>query len=539
MKRLVHAVLCLALAVACIWWIMHEPFDEDRLFRAIPLDVDVVSQHSQFEDRLEPALENPVLRSILQDLAGVPERRFKHRGPPDDFDDHLLIWSGIRRRGVSRLVETMVGLAPKEAIIGARLPGPEGAGQLAQLFISSYVGDATQKLRLTGLIKYGVSETYRGHAIYDYLDDGEPVDPPIRMAAVDGHLLGAISTNARSIYEMLDAYDGQRAALHPGGLARRQSLQNFCANSQDTAHLQLQGLGSARARVEALDPENIALTFETANPGIGEPTDWSRHLNTCARLFTTNALAVVCTDPRTPLTIARAVPGLRLPPWVGAIERPMALGLLGGTAARKFKVMVFGFSYPTLLVAVPIQSEAEVAAILERIAGVVEGPFEPRVRPLDETSGATYIEYKTSLNKDRGPLTYKDRFAVTTVPGYLLIASSAATLRTAVQSIQRPAADTPDDVGPWHDRLKKVGATGYAWIDTPRIKKTFGTILDLAPPILAFSGKESDQRLKRDLENAKKFLGALAKSETIEIQEHTSAEEVRLSVRIGPVEPGD
>jgi len=70
-KKNLHLYL-LALAFACvaIWWIFHFPYSRDRLYRAVPADAILVSEHLDVMDRWESAFRNAVVHNILTSFVG-------------------------------------------------------------------------------------------------------------------------------------------------------------------------------------------------------------------------------------------------------------------------------------------------------------------------------------------------------------------------------------------------------------------------------------------------------------------------------------
>ena len=126
MPRIVHHLLAVVFAVACICWIFYEPYVPSRVVRPLPAGATLVTEHDGLSARLPEMVRNPVVVSTLM-AAGMDEKDLDEIAGDPQFMRYLNQLAGRR---------TMFAYTP------AMGPDSEPAWML-----TSWVGGAGYRLR--------------------------------------------------------------------------------------------------------------------------------------------------------------------------------------------------------------------------------------------------------------------------------------------------------------------------------------------------------------------------------------------------------
>ncbi len=176
LKRAAFWLLVCGFAAASIWWMCTFPFDAARLYRAVPPDALVVTEHDNLAARWRTALENPALADIL-DAAGVSRRDLR------SFAQDAGVCSLIERLASRR---TVLAWAPASAARDAPV-----------LVMSSWVGFQSQLFRWgfynRAMKGWRCERTPDGTRVWSLPCSGSLRGAVLSLCVFEGVVVGALS----------------------------------------------------------------------------------------------------------------------------------------------------------------------------------------------------------------------------------------------------------------------------------------------------------------------------------------------------------
>ncbi len=193
--RVLFWLLLFVFIVTGIWWTLYLPYDEEALYRAIPPDSVVVSEHDNLSIRWKAFLRNKTIRNLLFSIDGVnvnPDALINDKGA-----DWLFSHFAMRKT------------------LFAFVPGL-GSGNKPALIFSSWAGGNIQYLK-RGFVARQIRELKKhsfknGDVIWTvsarYLHSG---GMSLSVAVYDGVLLGCFSDDPQAVRYLLGRMRGRIA----------------------------------------------------------------------------------------------------------------------------------------------------------------------------------------------------------------------------------------------------------------------------------------------------------------------------------------
>ena len=192
-RRLFWLILLMFIGLS-VWWVFYFPYNPQIVYRAIPSDAVLISEHERLAERWQSMALNPIAAKLLG-AAGVKEKDLKESAG----DSQVAEW-------VNRLASrhTVVAWVPTIGEGGVRL----GAGKLG--------GGAGANLRrwsaLLGLLKgSGFQKTMvdGGREVWVLHDKkAKPDDPILSVTIAEGVFLACLSKDPFGVRVLVDRIEG-------------------------------------------------------------------------------------------------------------------------------------------------------------------------------------------------------------------------------------------------------------------------------------------------------------------------------------------
>lgn len=506
MKRrslLFWPVALLALALAA-WWVLHVPYDPERMYAAIPAGATFVTQHRGLVDRWDAFSSNPVTRSLLSSL-GIKASALK--GLTEDPESEA--W--FRK------------LASKDVVL-AFVPELGGYGEPAWVF-ASWLGGESQRLRWSlswGRVPgYAPRPPHRGRPCWEVESKDLDPDVTITISFVEGMLVGCLARDPRVIGDVLDAYDGQAPSVTSGeGWAW--SGEAAGGRALDRGWFNLSGLHEEhRLAPRALAYEFTQLTATSLAGRLSadvlsaasQPVPQEGALDQLAGLVGDLPLAFAVT--RTALLLPW-IEAAATPAWARVVRDVIRqeradtamVAVLGGDFSGRFKAI----KVPAIVVGIPVAGREGVATRIQQALDRLNARYRWGLISTAVGSNEVYAIEGTALESHAG-LAFEEKPAYAIVGGWLLFGSNLGSLSRVVARYEDPAARAAAP-SRWRRELGGVGAPASAWVDLVQGAKTLRLGLATYSLKLFLEDPQGSQRLRQRLNEAKAWIDSLAPLDT-------------------------
>ena len=473
-KRIFFYVVLIVFVSLTLWWILYFPFSRERLYRAIPSNATLVSEHKNLAERWQFIARNPLTLCLLS-TAGFRQSDLKK----DVMDPGL--------------VKTIKRFAGKDTVIGY-IPSLNGEGDPAWV-LSSWVGGSCQLMRWTSARVMAKSNLKKetldgGRQVWVVADANmSPSDPGVSLAVVEGVLVACLSSDRTGVRHLINRIESG-APLH-ADLRKRLSVDvslNAEGGMVDCGWFKWHEASGDDFRVRQ---------FEYALTSFGEKTcaGWVRGdadlmiPKTSGVGVTTNGASMECAarlcDSSGLEMVERALPivpdafavfpfsfvepllsGRKASRGVRIISRMVKaeaetnsaafVSMFGGDLSGR----LLGLKVPSLVAGVCVKNEAnvmaKVPATIDTLNALYRGGMIPR---REDISGHPVVALDSTQSGIYGSIAATDKPAVTARDRWFMIASSMGTLTNALCG-----SGTAD--AKWLKGRSVVGPCScYAWIN--------------------------------------------------------------------------
>lgn len=519
MPRALLFLILVALGVLCLGWAVHEPYDETRLFAALPADTQLVTLHHDLGERADLIATNPLTRAVLMAASGnKPQRLFGLKKAPTTLAGKFEELLGLSKRDVTALEELLQVYAPKHAAVGIVAGASD---ESPAVHFVTHLGAKAHTLRALAGTQLEAVEQHRGQPVYVW-------DKTIHLSMSEGLLFGCFAARSESsrdgLHRMIDGLAGNADNLAEHQPERLRSLVE--ANVPDAAVWSVEGIGDMTLHVTELTRRHLDGLVDVPQAP-SSPQNIDNIVRDLAFLYGNLPLAITVFQPGHGTKVFDALPAITIPDWVMDLQRPASVAVLGGEYSSSFLTM------PSVVMTIDIANEAEGKLLLERVvaeAGDV-------VKPVNvETNGRAYIEFDTALNKGVGPLAYSERVACHITNSRMFLASSTKVLDRLLTRRGSKEATFEAESGRWlkaymtaRESASDSGVTGFGWLDAD----AFGakTTVALSAAGVAFM---RDKQKKKLIDRVKVMVDGLREMKRVSVAESVVDGSLVMKIRSGP-----
>jgi len=496
MRRLLIILTLVAAVGLCFAWIVHEPYDDMKLFAALPADTTLVTFHQDLGDRADLIATNPLTRAVLMAASGNKPKMnfFGIRKGPTDLAGKLEELLGLSKRDVTAIEEILQIYAPNRTAVGL-VPG--ASDEQPTVVLATHIGAKMHTLRSLAGFRFDSSETHRELKIYDWGNN-------IHLAMSDGMILACLADSPQrsrhGLHRMIDGLGGHADNLAQHQPERMRALVE--SGVPDAAVWSVEGIGDCTLRVTELSRKHLQTEVRVPQA----PSEPASLDGVCADLGKLNLpMAITVFQPGHGTKVVNALPSISVPDWVLELEKPGSIAVIGGEYGSKF------FGMPSLFDRVVAEAGEHVKQINT------------------ETNGRAYVELETILNRGVGPMAYPDKIACHITPERLYLGSSVKILDKLIARLGSREAAFEADTGRWFRAYKKDPGTGFAWVDTDKLGGKTSVALSAAG--VAFM---RDPQKKDLIDRAKVLVDGLKDMKRVTVVENVEGESLMIRVSSGP-----
>ncbi len=418
LMRIIFWVLLMLFIISAVWWSFYLPYDEDALYRAIPPNAHIVSEHDNISERWQQMLGNNALKRSLRLLG----------------DNSLSVDKLARDKSIKWMCDHFAF----EKTLVAFVPVLGGNGSQAWIF-SSWAGGNVQYLK-RGIIAREMKElkkqrTEDGLVIWtvakEYISDG---NLSMSLAVYDGVLLGCLSEDPTAVRYLLYRMQGRilqtvkyfdsatgklftekgiadRAWISKWFLKDITEYNDVRVGLKDIRATELQG----KVYVENVMPSgSVVDESDSAVPVTCR--DISRILKFKPELLTISNLKELSFSSELPI-IKSLLKGIEPYRDSFADEAPVFVGLFGGNASGR----IMGLRVPTIVVGVKAEEPAAVIANIDTILDTMNSEIGLGLIPNRMGVGETA---KIGISSTRGGIYNSIKPAIKMVGDWLVLASN-------------------------------------------------------------------------------------------------------------------
>ena len=482
MGRRLHHSICLLLGLACVWWIVQEPFRPKRLAAAIPAEVDFLSVHRNLGPRCDAVLGNPLVHKILL-LTGQDE---------DDLGDD------------GKIPKLVKGLGKRETWF-AHTQGLDTG--YPGWCMATWLGAKKHWYRLlaTVLEDYQVVERRRGHTLYEIVDDDDEEPLHITASLVDGMFVGESSEDDRGVRRLVDCLDEARPSVSDTPLEAKKQLDAFRGERDGGYWLGLSPplRGPLLYRIDALDESQVELS---ARGEWWEPLPQDAQPEAAAflhQLLGPSPTLVLHLETAALEPVQALIPDFERLPFAellsDAATRPRAVGLaiLYGEHAGNW----MGQRLPAFVLSVHLPGSDAVTAwqngIIRELRQLTGRPLHPwpMLTPgPPEKAYTALVDPKTGT----GAFDYTDKACFARLDDYLVLASNTNCLSRLLQGVDT----APEKKAVWFEHYEQEKNSGFLWADANGFASLLQGRLIAATTVLSFQKKDKYKKLTKNLNRA-------------------------------------
>ncbi len=484
MKRIAQAVLVLLIAMGSVWWTFHEPYQPQRILRALPVNSTVYVRGENLAGLWEDLLQHPAA-GVAAVMNGAPES-----APAQLASDR------ITRRWVDRLLSRAAAVAFTPAY-----------GELSEpaWIMVAWGGPESVRLRLL-LTIFGSpglerKPMYHGRNVWQ-VGPVKPNQPRLMFSIAEGLVVATFGRDPSAIHHALDSLDQLEPSLAGDRNGFREEVETWAGAAPLHGYAWLPNRatrGPLGFRLIRDGKASFGLDLRVAVP--------SAETTPPAAARAPEGLDLLLGD--LPVALASAPPEVAVDllglAWPGAFSEifgrlvkanrggSSTLGLVGGEASGALS----GKRMPLLFFSAPIPDAqhglTSVTQALEDVRNRFGVTFV--LEPDDAEPGVLF-----SLNEN-GTTAFErfsgdDRLAVALEDKRLVFASNLGALRYLLQRLDTPAAAYEKTKARWAHEYAREPHAGRGWVDLARSARLMEEYLDLQAAILTMQNpSDLDLRL--------------------------------------------
>ncbi|MFO1491022.1 MAG: hypothetical protein U1F87_08960 [Kiritimatiellia bacterium] len=485
MRRALQILLALLIAAGSVWWTFHEPYQPERILRALPVNSTVYVRSTNLAAQWDTLLRHPAA-AVVSVLNG------------DDA-------SALPQLAADAETRTWVNRLLSGASAAAFSPAYGELSDPAWVMVT-WGGAESVRLRLllTVFGSPGIQRmpVYNGRNIWRVGGEGGRA-PRLMFSVAEGLVVATFSRDITAIRHALDSLDHLEPSLAGDRNGFREEIETWAGATPVHGYAWLPNR-SARG----------PLGFRLVNDAKGNPgLDLRVAVASAASTPTASArppegLDLLLGD--LPVALASAPPEVAVDllglAWPGSFSEifgrlvmanrggPSTLGLIGGEASGSLS----GKRMPLLLFSAPVpDAQHGVTSVTQALEDVRERFGVTFVlEPDDAAPGVLF-----SLNEN-GTTAFErfsgdDRLAVAVDGKRLVFASNLRALRFLLQRLGTPAAAYEAAKARWAAEQAAQPQAGSGWIDLARASRLMGEYIDLQSAILTMTNPaDLDLRLR-------------------------------------------
>jgi len=553
LKRILFWLILALFVGLAIWWSTYFPYRPELLYRAVPLNAAYVGEHDRLAERWQAMARNPLTLGLLESL-GVD--RAEIDAVLDDPGTKRIVNRLTARKTVMAYVPAL-GRAGAPAWVVATWVGPYA--QFVRWGVFSGAMSEFERIRLRDG-RHGWRRSLTGRPDPD--GSLEPA-PELTLTAVDGMILGCVSTDPTAVQAVLQRVERGKRLCPPlrerltpleGASSRREdsapgldrgwlTSHSFAGRELSyvlTAHDERSTAGRLKGRADL--PPTAALADAAGIDGLaGLLRD------------TPDALLLAPFAVLGPLLSAPdAAPALQITgnvlQSVATEQSPVFLALLSGTYSGR----ILGMKVPTLMAGIKVRNGGEA---LERVTQALDTlnarygltliprrmpPTGPRTGSSSNGTTAPAAESLIVLDSTElgiySALGAKEKPAFAADNSWLLFSSNVAALRKLIAR-RREANAPPGPEAAWRRALAGSQASIYATADLKSTGAALGNAIAVYSLALMVRRSEESADTRARLDQAQAWLDALAPFEAASLWLQPDGPDSQLHFRLGPASP--
>ncbi len=504
--RLIFWLLLFLFVVLGVWWTFHLPYDEDALYRAIPTNALVISEHDNLSERWQQILGNNAVRRSLH-----------------LFDDGAFsVDRVVRDKSVKWVCDHFAFKKTLVAFVPA-LGSSACSGQGQAWIFSSWAGGNVQFLK-RGLITREMPELKK-----QFLEDGLVIwtlgeefipdtDLSLSLAVYDGVLLGCLSKDSTAVRYLLYRMQGRVAKpircfdtvsgklFKEKGMYDRTWISKWLLKDiteyndlrfgfKNIDRTDFQG----KVYIENLLPEGFIIN-SGGSPVPATCCDISRILKFRPELLTISNLKDLSFSADVPV-VNLLLKGFKSHRDSFSSNAPVFVGLFGGDASGR----IMGLRVPAIVVGVKAKDSATIIANIGTILDGINAETGWGLIPNRMGVGATA---KIGISSTRGGVYNSIKPAIKMVDNWLLFSSDV----NALDNIIAFKSDVTISTALWPIWMPNdVSSPGssYIWSDLRPAGKCARNALAVWSLSLSVNGGENKVAKKRMIYQVRKAIASL------------------------------
>lgn len=504
LTRIIFWCILILFILSAVWWTFYLPYDEDALYRAIPANALVVSEHDNLSERWQQILGNNAVRRSVQILAGesVSLDRIARDKSIKWVCDHFAF------------KKTLFALVPA---LGSDV-------QSTSWVFSSWVGGNGQYLK-RGVIAREMRELKK-----QKLEDGRVIwivakedigagNLSLSLAVYDGVLLGCLSEDPMAVRYLLYRMQGRitspikyfdsdlfitesmtdKVWVSRWFLREVTGYNDIRAGFVDVGKNHIQG----RVYIENILSED----FNSEDNSINIPAT-SREISSILKvrpeLLTISNLRDLSFSSDMPF-IKDVINGVKSYDNLFAKDAPIFVGLFGGDVSGR----IMGLRIPTIVIGIKVKEPLAIIANIDNILDSINSTSGWGLIPGRMGVGETA---KIGINSTRGgiynSIKVEQRPAIKVVGDWLVLASNANALDNVV-TVQPDTALVTTLWPVWlPENINGVG-TSYLWSEFRPAGKSVRNALAVWSLSLSVSGGKNKVIKKNMIQQAREIITVL------------------------------
>jgi hypothetical protein len=506
-----HPVLrllaCAILIVIALWWSLHFPFDAERLYRAVPADSSIVTEHQALGPRWSDIAGNPLI------LAAVGATNATAAAIP----------GGILAPETCRIVQL---LAPRRTV--AAYTATMGLGGEPVWVLASYAGAKAQLVRwaLSLGFTFGMQTVHSdGIVTWAQEDRSREAGRYLSIGTSDGILVACLS-NVREAAAIVLRRMETRAPLAdvlqqrmdrpddgaPDRFWLRWRTSKGAATIQNNVAIRLDTFTAAglRGSLTTVLADGDAIIRDTM-PDSAKPWDYPR------RFIPDPAVAVALLEPAGPRPFASFCSDAPISVRIVA----SALDRMSAPKPAAFAALfhddlggrLLGLKVPAIVLGIRARTDANVAVEVRRVLDSLNAANRwgllPREITLDSGRPLTIVD---SSSQDLiACLAERERPAVAMHNEWILLSSCAATLDKLIACMDPPGFQRD----PRWARSMDPTAPAALWLNAAAVEPAVRHTLAVYEISLMMGDPRKARQARSDLDPIRRWTAALAELKTI------------------------
>ena len=516
-RRILFVLLLLAFVALSVWWCAYFPFDQARVYRAIPPNATFVSRHEQLGVRWKEAVRHPLIRAMWQ-LAG---------GAAPDLD----------RLASDRDMDGFMRMAGEKCSVFAYAPAFGDTSRPAWV-MSSWIGTYGNLMRW-GLLKGSLSGFTRvtcpdGTKVWTVPCRDTGFGSHLSLAAAEGVLVCCLSDDPRGAWTLAKRVRGGSAMVPE--LSAAATAQAGPA-APDEAWIRLASVVSRRV---LLSPLHVGLSRvdktctagwvrgEVAGASAAALADTLSLTNipmtmpSAFVLLPFGTLQSLLQGPGTPVGLRQAAARLQRETDPSA---PVFACLLGGDHSGR----ILGIKAPTLVIGVKVKNPAAAASVVGDVLDALNFRYGWALIPHQPENSAAATVIDSTGNGVYSSLKTTERPAVAVGGDWLVLCSNLATLEKTLREDPKGVLSGLLEGGAAAPGTRD--AVAFAWIDMEPANQALQNAIAVYSLSLLAQGSDGSAETREGLARASQFLDAMRPLGTGTLRFHPRGAELEMEFR--------